>query len=169
MTQTILSRIKKLFGRNQWTKRERSIFSFWDGSQWRRVDPIEIQIKLLPVSAELDVMLGRANISVPQAAKDRAEATKDAIAVVRQIFQLEPYSYENGVEKGVPADECFNILEQYGLFMQGLKKNTQPSPSVAPSTEVDFLADRSPTKNTLDWSLTDANPLDYAPSPSPLG
>ena len=107
--------------------RERSIFGFWDGQKWRRVDP-------LPVFRALDSD-PEFNSSRDAQAADEGDpaACARAVAATRRAFNLPEF---DGT-RGLTETECLLLLADFWQFCGDIKKKANPSQISRPVTEPD--------------------------------
>ncbi len=128
---------------------DRCIFSFWDGTRQREVDPMEAGIVLEAECPEYVGLLEE--VSAPpavlppggvatQLAGDKRQAAEKLLTVTRKMFGVTPFRFENGVRSGLTRAETFDLMTDFILFLSGLSKkaapfsNSQPRASPCPST-----------------------------------
>lgn len=108
-----------------WMNRSRFIFHFWDGSKWRRYDPIAVGIAFesaCPDRFALVETLFKDSSAFPPGnvredlLKQQKIAGDTLAAVSRKVFDIPPLSDTNGMTDG----ECIKVLTKYMLFMSKL-------------------------------------------------
>lgn len=107
--------------------KERAIYSYFNGQEVLRIDPITLYKKLMEIGPELDIDIKVANSE----SKDAAKAQAKVIERIRWVFSVK--SLEEG---GLTEDETAGLLDHYLRFTDQVKKNlnylgTSWAPSVA--------------------------------------
>lgn len=139
-----------MFGwlRRRQADRNRQIFRFWDGSQWRQCDPIETLIKLQSHS-QYDYRIH------PQMVDD---GDKEAIAItcdaVRQAFGVS--AFDDG---GLTIDETLALLAGFCVYLDVLKKSTElPVILPLPTEPISNEFASATTSDTSGYGLTGTEP-----------
>lgn len=105
--------------------RHRNIFLFWDGTRWRRADPLAVGTRLEEVCPDylalLETIAGQATSAPPGALRDdllsqQKGAAKKLASAAQQVFGLTPLDDT----KGVTGAEAIGVLTRYFLFMEEL-------------------------------------------------
>lgn len=122
--------------------RKRNIFQYWDGSRWRRADPIVIATALDEGSDKgtgyigLLIELNKDLSSIPpgpllqEALAANVRTGKQLAALSRRVFDVKELSDREGLTDA----ECVKIITQFFWFMEGNARRAevfQPSPDVA--------------------------------------
>jgi hypothetical protein len=119
------------------SKRERFIFTFWDGEKNRKVDPLEVQQRLVSnTELDLEIDLKIIQTSAPNA----PEALTRLCSGVRSAFKVKEFD-----DGGLLQAECLALLIAYSMYMSDLKKKLPSSLTSQKPTE--FPTD-SDTKST---------------------
>lgn len=122
----------------------RKIFRYWDGARWRRCDPIEAMFRLQS-HPRFDHKLHP--ILVDEGDREAIEITCEA---VRQAFGVP--AFDSATSAGLTVGETLDLLCEFCLYLEGLKKSTgQPVTSPLP-TEPTPTASNAPT--TSDSSVS---------------
>lgn len=124
-----------------------NIFRFWDGSAYRRVDPIPT-FKALEAACGGDVLAllvemtgGGEDIpeSLRRGLKEQQErATEVVIRAARGAFGVGPYSYDGRRECGLTDTSTVRLVADFVRFMTGLAaaagpKSTWPGAASTPA------------------------------------
>lgn len=107
--------------------RRRMIYRFWDGRNFRSVDPIDIHLRLQShpkYLASRDLKLIDAG--------DR-EATCTTAAAVCDTFLVEPYNAETG--RGLTVGERLGLLADFYFWIELQKKSINPLQTAPSNTE----------------------------------
>ena len=157
-----------------YSRRERVIYRYWDGTREVSADPIQLQRDLnafpgLNLEADLAVM----NISPerqmenPKIGKDADASAVKIAAAVRHAFHVEPYQdLGNGKSKGLTETEVIELLANFGAFIGDLKKKLGIWPTSPKPTGSQPLAEESPTRNGAVCGGTETAPLPDEQPPS---
>lgn len=116
-----------------WRKnKDREIFRFWDGKAHRGIDPI----KALRALHTHDTF----NIATDplMAEKGDQESIAKTLQAIRDAFGVTEYSEQNGKSSGLTEGEQFELFWQFFEFVDALKKNTGPKPTLPERTESGF-------------------------------
>jgi hypothetical protein len=105
--------------------RHRLLFQFWDGRQFRRVDPFTLLRKLLNTD-KFDPDDDLKKLKIPDA-KLVCDKIGHIAEGVREIFGVKPL--ENG---GLTELECVNLLMEFSAYLDRVKKNGGPMPISQP-------------------------------------
>lgn len=136
----------------------RGIFRFHDGQRWRRVDPIRVSICL-------DAIDGFHPIDTPQLlqVEEGAELLKTAEKVaeaVRVAFKVPQFD-----DGGLTTLECVNLLADFFDFTEGVKKNSNPTPTLLRPTASASSGESVSSSGSASGS-TCSDPLSGTPGPS---
>jgi hypothetical protein len=122
------------------TTKQRLIFTYFDGVQTCSGDPLVLQRNLLAfpeLSLEDDLKLMDAKL--PQLKKEADEARKRVLDAVRHTFGIRPYREGEGLTEL----ECFDLLYQFGAYLNDLKKkrgtswtSSNPTPASASDASI---------------------------------
>lgn len=113
-----LSRIRRFF-----YDRQRNIFRYYDGSRWRRADPLVVGMKLeelCPEYLDLLELIGKDPLTAPvgpvrtDLITQQKEAAKKIAEVSRTVFNVTPLSDTDGLT----GPEAIGVLTNYFLFME---------------------------------------------------
>lgn len=96
---------------------QRCIYSYWNGRELLRVDPMILYKKLMEVGPELDVDIKVANSS----SRDANKAYENMLAKIRQVFSVQPFD-----QGGLTEEETVALLDHYMAFNTASKKNWKP-------------------------------------------
>ena len=125
----------------------RRVFAYFDGKHWRRIDPLQAYYELQ----------NHAEFIADRHPREAAEGEQSAVEVcakaVCDVFDIKPYDTRKGT--GLTITERVNLLYTFGEYIGWLKKNTEPSLSVPPSTE--------PTSESSSEETTNDSPRSTAP------
>ncbi len=145
--------------------RERLIYSYFDGKQIVKVDPLVTYKRIMAVAPSLNI-----DIKVSRSpSKAAPEAHGKMLDHIRGIFGLVPF--EQG---GLTEIEVVDLFDHFLVFCERQKKtpstiqtsSTETSQSTPPPTNsgpADFL----PTHTSLDSGSTKSEPSTAKPEPSP--
>jgi hypothetical protein len=114
--------------RNKLEARRRSIFHYWNGSRWRRVDPADINRKMRDHPTfvfEKHVPLLREQDTFGQ------EAYDITYKAMLDIFDVHPVNDQGGLTE----TEVMWLLTSYCEFCLALKKNISFRPILLPTME----------------------------------
>jgi len=132
-------------------EREREIFRFWDGVSERGVDPIRT-LRGMMSHPTFD-----AGTHIDLALAGDEQATAICVNAVRDIFGVDVWNEQNGVQTGLTDKESLTLLFAFGDYMEGLKKNTNGQATLPELTEREQL-DRLATKYASDCGSTSPEP-----------
>lgn len=152
----------------------RGIFTFYDGRQYRRIDPmvaarrlwsITIPQKPMPGMDSPDAVIPDVPFSMQDLMKDIASgdvgrfdhACQTAGMVARQVFDLNLFD-----AGGLTELECVELLGRFDDYIGDVKKNSSGSPISAPSTG---FPENSPTSSNSDSGST-SNDSNFEPPAS---
>lgn len=121
---------------------ERMIYSYWNGQEQVKADPLVLFQRLAAKGGDLAAAIRGASTDSSFAAKAHA----DRIRYIRDIFSLKPFE-ENG---GLTELECCNLLDHFLTYVGRLKKKLNPS--------------WTPSNNSADSSSTSAEGQTTQPS-----
>lgn len=120
-----------LFGLLQrWRQRRREkarqIFKYWDGAKDRAADPISIA-RAIDTHPTLDL-----DKHVKLAMAGDNESHQIIVTAVREVFGVSQWTEST---PGLTERECFDLLDSFAEYIEGLKKNSNPFPTDAPPME----------------------------------
>lgn len=147
--------------------RRRNIFTFWDGTRRRSIDPA-VAWRVMWEQTDCDPTrdfgpatgIGSDGEDVPfdPAAQDRV------LAMARLMFGLQPYSDS---QPGLTVQETFGVLWDFLRYMDVLKKKRAPSPTPSRHTaSASSEMEASTTRPASDSSSTSNEPSPAEPSSS---
>jgi len=113
----------------------RDIFEFWDGTETRRVDPLQIWYRLWQLE-DIEATMQRA-------ANNEMEAVQEVIVATRGLFDLKPLE-----SNGLTEIEVQTLLMKYLDYASELKKKHGPLPM--PWRMLAPLPPQSPSDTTSD-------------------
>ncbi len=120
-----IQRIRKYF-----IDRSRNIFSYYDGSNWRRADPLLVGIKLeelCPEYLDLLELIGKDPTKAPVGSVrddlvlQQKEAAKKIADISRQVFNVKPLSDTDGLT----GPEAIGVLTNYFVFMERVAEDAK--------------------------------------------
>ena len=154
-----------------WNESERCIYHFHDGSRWREVDPLRVQV-LLYEDPEFDHNLKLATLTVehPGAQAQARQAFLSLTATIRRSFGVEEFNTDEASRRrGLTDAECLALLSHYSQFMGELKKKAGIADSLTPPSAAASAASAGPsaTPSTSASSSTANGSRTASPSPSP--
>ena len=145
---------------------ERLIYSFFDGTRQRRVDPLPLYKRLKEVWPELS-----ADIRVSGSpSKGADEAHRRMVAKCYDVFEVKPFVENGGTSDGLGEVEVLDLLDHFLAYTGGVKKNlSRPVTSAeeTPASTASSPAEESPIPNTSVSGSTEGVPSTDSPSPSP--
>ena len=106
--------------------RNRNIFSFWDGTTVRHVDPLPILRRMDEAASKEEY-----NLRIDAEALDRGDiATVEQYApIINKIFDVQPLDVDiDGKPSGLTAYESLELLRSFVTWQESLKKNTSDPP-----------------------------------------
>lgn len=104
--------------------RQREIFRYWDGSQYRRCDPVDALIRL---QSHPEYNYREHPDRVDQGDQNATEITCRA---VRDAFGVQQFDENSG--RGLTIRETLELLSVFVLYLESLKKSIE-SPVILPS------------------------------------
>lgn len=115
---------------------ERKIFRFWDGTQERGIDPLQV-LRALNSHPEFDIAThpALATMSAPMGAteadlKHQRQVADGALQITvraaREAFEVQPYDHATG--KGLTEGETADLLDEFGCWILAQKKSTNRQP-----------------------------------------
>lgn len=125
------------------TRRQRQIFAYWDGSCECTCDPIAT---LLAIQShpQYDYTLHPKLVD-----EGDMEAISITCAAVREAFGIRAYDAASGT--GLTVGETLELLAQFCVFLESLKKSTGPTPtSPSPMESMSSNSVDLTTSDTLD-------------------
>lgn len=146
---------------------ERLIFTYFDGSRDRRVDPLPLYKRLKDVWPELS-----ADIRVARSpSKGADDAHSRMVEKAYKVFEAERFvDLGDGKSTGLGEVEVLELLDHFLAYTGGVKKNwSLPAISVgetSASTDSSSTAE-SPTPSTSDSGSTASVPSTEPATPSP--
>lgn len=143
---------------------ERFIYTYFDGKEDRRVDPLELYSKVIAnwnvlrtdsniaqskLSAE--VKLGNSGKTIAQ------QAYENLLAKIREIFGVAPLAKDSGLTER----ETLDLFDHFLVYVERIKKNspdlpTTPNATESESTPTEATITTSDSGSTSNGSSTDA-------------
>jgi hypothetical protein len=127
----------------------REIFHYNDGTKARAVDPLVIirRMQQQPIDFAAELALTQ-SVDDP---KVKEEAWETLVNAVRTVFEVEPFAEKDGLMTGLTENETMDLLDQFGLFVAAVKKNSSESPTSPQSSEpAPCPSLETPASNTSD-------------------
>jgi hypothetical protein len=115
-----------IFGIFRWRDRRR-VFRFWDGDQWRSIDPLPAWRALfndpnLDLAEDFGVFTDQEE---KYTVEQQSEAGSRIIASARRAFIMPVYDGKHGATES----DCYGAVLRLGDWMDRVKKNTSPQPT----------------------------------------
>lgn len=133
---------------------DRKIFRFFDGRTHRAVDPLEMLRNMRRHSCDFGLADTMAHEAPDDAAKD--EAWVELIAAIREVFGVEAFSDsvddDGRCTRGLTEGETYDLLNDFGEYLDALKKNSDPKPTSPPPSELPACPGSVEPTNTNDLS-----------------
>ena len=108
-------------------KKNRKIYTFFDGERDRRVDPMIVYKRISTVAPSLSI-----DIKVSQSAsKDAIKAHDTVVAKIQEIFGVRPLDDTGGLTQG----EMLDLLNDFMEWCSQVKKNSRTEQISSPPTE----------------------------------
>jgi len=132
--------------------RRRMIYRFWDGSQYRRVDPIDIHLQLQSHPRYV------ADRHLKQIDEGDNEATRITCAAVCEVFNVQPFDPVK--RTGLTIGEQLGLLADFYFWLEDQKKSIRHTLTAPSSTESGTWTDSSETTTPAmsDFGSTDSEP-----------
>lgn len=111
--------------RNWVTKRQRQLFSYYDGSGWRLIDPYAVWVAL---RSDEELVL---DVDIPAMDRGDDESTAKVIRAVHRAFGTRPFDGK----RGITVREARELLLRFVVYLNELKKNSVPTLTSLPSTD----------------------------------
>jgi hypothetical protein len=151
----------------------RQIFTYFDGTAYRKADPMELYARMAAVGPELTIDMKVAQSPLKEAPK----AYQRFLAGVRGIFEVEPLALAgDGRQKGLTQIETAALLDQFLIYCESLKKSSPPTPTAAATTSSPTPAAAGPsaeaapaTASSSPSGSSDGGSSTGTPGPSPSG
>lgn len=150
-----------------WHDRQRNIFQFWDGTRYRRIDPIVVYRGLMdhPQFSWDDHPKVAENISSEHEMlrKDALRSFKVIADAVREVFGIPHFDGK----RGLTEEESLGLFGDFCEYMGLLKKSTDPPQTSPQPTEPDAgqAVDQSATNSTSECgSTSNASDCDSLPA-----
>ena len=132
----------------------RDIFQYWDGSKYRRCDPL-VAWRALWEDPEVDPKLDfelATGLNAQGESVDYDPAAQDrVIGLIRKIFDVTAWTETTA---GLTVNETFALLWEFLRYVNAMKKKREQTPMQSPPTELKSSADASTTPPDLDSSST---------------
>lgn len=116
----MFTHIANLFGRGE--GKQRQIFRFHDGTAMRGADPMVVLRKLQAHQdfTEADIAL---------ALQGDVAAAQRTLQATRAAFDVVPWEQDKhtGTERGLTEGETLTLLDEFGAWLESVKKNGNPS------------------------------------------
>lgn len=109
------------------TKKERKIYSFFDGENTRRADPLILYKRLSTIAPSLSI-----DIKISQSSsKDAIKAHDKVIASIQEVFKVRPLDDTGGLTQG----EMLDLLNDFIEWCDRIKKNSGIEQTLSPPME----------------------------------
>lgn len=126
---------------------ERRIFRYFDGTQKRGIDPLEVAIAVEKVDLDW-----QATLSLVKAddRKIQLEAMEDLLKAAREVFGLKEFSIDQETDEsiGVTGSEVIDILFDFMAWENALEKKVEQTATTQPSTEENQTTTKDGTGDT---------------------
>lgn len=126
---------------------DRKIFRYFDGQRQRAADPLEILRKLRQHPCDIDKAETLRRETTDETLHD--EAWRELVSAARDVFDINPLDPDG---HGLTEQESYDVLDQFGEFLDSLKKSTDPKPTLPPSSEPPDSPESTDPANTNDSS-----------------
>lgn len=135
---------------------DRLIFKFFDGERERAVDPLAALRRLRATGCDINAQLTLLNDAPDESIRE--EAWLSLVNATREVFDLKPlrddFTGGGGICRGLTEQETFDVFDRFGEFIDALKKNTNPKPTLPPSSEPPVCPGSVEPANTNDLSAS---------------
>lgn len=139
---------------NIYKPKERLIYSYWNGKELVKADPMTLYKKVMNVGPELAIHF--------KVAKSQSSGAKDAhdslIKEVRNIFGVKSLEEE---PEGLPQLETMELLNHFLAFINRIKKNSRTLPTTSKHSEDSIPTsedENPPISNSSDSGSTEDAP-----------
>jgi hypothetical protein len=139
---------------------DRCIFSFYDGTRQRKIDPMEVQNTLNTIpdfDLDIDFKMATSEL-IPD--KEKNAALQRVINAIRKAFWIAPYC--DAPESGLTGGECMSVFVDFAGFIDGLKKRLDTLQISSPSVVSQDVP--SPTPSNV--ASSPIEPESSLPNPS---
>jgi len=117
--------------KNRAREKSRAIFRYWDGKKERAIDPIVVFNRL--DDDPVFVMERHARLIESKNEKEAREAIDVTAAAVCRAFQVSDYNEK--AKEGLTVTERIDLLTEFLLYADTLKKNINTTPTLPQPTE----------------------------------
>jgi hypothetical protein len=151
---------KQDFDYSTYKPEEQLIYSYWNGKDQIKADPLVLYKRMLDIRPELNADLKCAGSPLKDASKFHDEAVKK----INKIFDIKPYS-----EGGLTQIDTMDLFNHFLIFTEGVKKNgsqTQTSQKEISPTTKSLSEESPPIQNTSDSGSTEKEPVTEKQMPS---
>jgi hypothetical protein len=128
---------------------ERRIFRFFDGSDHRLADPLELMRKLRRHPCDFDKVEAMRKDAPNDDLAD--ESWLELVAAIRDVFEVKPLDQDG---RGLTEGETYDLLNDFGEYLDTLKKNTSVNPISPPSSEPSACQGSVEPTNMSDLSVS---------------
>lgn len=127
---------------------ERLIYSYWNGKELIKADPMTLYKKVMSHGAEISIDW-KVSSSV---SKDAISSHSNLIKRLREIFEIPPFQSD-----GLTESELIDLLDHFLSFVNIVKKNSSISATLPNSMELSLTSSEteSPTTNSSDCGSTE--------------
>ena len=135
------------------TKRERKLFKWHDGSKWHGIDPLEADIALDAVDLDWEAQFLSLRLGESSAAVALVDAT-------RKIFKLPELTIaEDGAESGMTSVDVLDLLGTFISWRQELRDFFGQPPTSQPSTDGAAAVTESGSDSTSTSPVSSPGPV----------
>lgn len=106
------------------------IFAFYDGSNWRTIDPLAVVIALREHPTYNDARHFRESYDSDPTIRD--PAIQKMAAAACDAFGVKPYDSET--RTGLTLMERVGLVRSFAMYLEAVKKNIETSATAQPST-----------------------------------
>ncbi len=141
--------------------KERLIYSYHDGKELRKADPMTLYKRLLAKGPELGVDMK----VMASPLKEAPQAHERFLDKIRDVFAVKRYE-----EGGLTEVETLDLFDHFLEYAERLKKKGSPPPTlltVTPDPSASSPVENPTTPNTSDSGLTANVPSIVSPPPPP--
>jgi hypothetical protein len=139
------------------SKENRLIFKYNNGSKMVGIDPLEVDIAYDAIKLDWLAKLSLARIG-------DADAIREVVSATRKIFSVPEYVIaDDGTESGLSGLEVVNLFSEFKEWRTRIEGFTEPTPTLPPSTAEGQAS--IPTKSGTDSTSTSPDRLPETVSP----
>jgi hypothetical protein len=127
--------------KNRRRNRQRLLFAFWDGFQFRRVDPFRVWRDI-----QSDKTVDLESMS-PLVDDGKEPETTLVVDVIARAFDIQRWDSKAG--KGLTDWEVLNLFGDLSTYLLDIKKKSNPGPTQLPPTApLSSIATEAPAEGT---------------------